>query len=139
MDIAGWWTALGIAFVALELAHAVTDRGTGLVRRRVATTKARAAYVLEAPGLGGGLAAGRAVTFARCLPLVGLSGLAMAFAAAIGLTIFPKYWDVAADADLYHVMNTPYYIGLATTYLSTIVLALSYLSARARRRATEAA
>lgn len=130
MDIAGWWTALGLAFVATELACLVTRGAAELKRKDLGKKSMKHAYVHVAPLLGGAFSKGRAVHAALCLPMVSLVGCALALCGAIALTVFPKYWSPAENPDLYHVFNTPYYVGLVTAYLSTAFMLAHYFHGR---------
>ena len=132
MDIAGWWAALGIAFVATELASLVTGGAAGLERKDLGKKSMERAYVHVAPRLGGALGKGRAVHALLYLPMVSLVGLALALSGAVALTIFPKYCSPAENPDLYHVFNTPYYVGLAAAYISTVFMLAHYFCARYR-------
>ena len=132
MDIAGWWTALGVAFVATELACLLTRDAARPKRKDLGRKSMQAAYVHVAPMLGGGLGKGRAVQALLYLPIVSLAGCALALCGAVALTVFPKYWSATENAALYHVFNTPYYVGLAATYVSTVFMLGHYACARYR-------
>ena len=132
MDIAGWWTALGVTFAVVEVAALLVEGATEPVRRDLGRRAMKLAYVRVAPRLGGGLAVGLTVLKARVFPLMALVGLAVAFAATIALTIFPKYCSPSGDADLYHALNAPFYVGLGAAYAVVFMLLGGYF--RARRR-----
>ncbi len=129
-DIPVWWITFGIAFIAAAVADTLTGRGTRLVRRDLGRKAMKKAYVRAAPGLGGGLAAGRAVQMALWVPSVSLAALAVALLAAVALTVAPKYPELLEDAELVHLMNAPFYVGLAVSYVCDIVLLGQYYAAR---------
>ena len=126
----GWWTAFGVSFLAAEAAHLITARGARLERMDLDKREMSAAYVHVAPGLGGGAACGRAVHSALWVPILSHLGLAVALCGAVALTVFPKYWSPQTDAGLYHLLNAPFYVGLATSYVCDLVLLWQYYAAR---------
>ena len=132
MDIAGWWAALGLAIVATELASLLTGGAGELRRKDLGKKSMERAYVHVAPLLGGALGKGRAVHALLYLPAVSLLGLALALSGAVCLTVFPKYWSPTENPELYHVFNTPYYVGLAAAYVSTVFMLGHYFYARYR-------
>ncbi len=132
LDIAGWWTALGASFAAVEIAGILTGRAARLERKNLGRKAMKLAYVHVAPPLGGSLGKGRALHALLYLPLVSLAGLALALCGAIALTIFPKYWTLEANAQLYHAFNAPYYVGLAAAYVATLFTLGHYFSAKCR-------
>jgi hypothetical protein len=129
-SIAGYWSALGITFAVVELAVLLVDRAAEAEFRDLGRKAMKLAYVRVTPRLGGGLAAGRTVLMARVFPVMAVVGLATAFVSTVALTVFPKYWSVAEDADLYHALNAPFYVGLGAAYVVVFVLLGSFLRAR---------
>jgi tellurite resistance protein TehA-like permease len=132
--ITDFWVALGVTLIVVQIAHLIVDRGTQLRRTTFEPRGLRYDYVHSAPGVGPGLASARAVLFARMLPRVALTGCFFALLSSCALTIFPKYCTVTDNADLYHALNAPFYVGLGVAYLSVMILLSSYLGARVRRR-----
>lgn len=130
MEITGWWSALGLAFAATGLAHMVT-RGAGALRRKdLGKRSMKSAYVHVAPGLGGGLKLGRAVQWSLFLPVTALIGCALALCGAVAMTIFPKYSSAVESPDLYHALNTPFYVGLAAAYIACVFMLGQHFYAR---------
>ncbi len=129
-SIAGYWSALGITFAVVELAVLLVDRAAEPKFRDLGRKAMKLAYVRVTPHLGGGLVAGRTVLMARVFPVMALVGLATAFISTVALTVFPKYWSVAEDADLYHALNAPFYVGLGAAYFVVFMLLGSYFQAR---------
>ncbi len=125
MQLAGYWTALGVAFIVAQVAQMIASRGARMVRRDLGKRAMKKAYVHAAPDLGGGFIVGRAVHQALYLPMLSL-------VSTVAITVFPKYWDPMKDEELYHLFNTPFYVGLAASYVCTVLLLGQYYAARRR-------
>jgi hypothetical protein len=131
--ITDFWLALGVAIAVVEIAHLLCERAIELKRVDLKKNVARLAYVNTTPSLSAGLSAARATLFCRVAPLFALTGCFISFLSALSLTIFPKYCNPVDDADLYHALNAPFYVGLATAYLATFVMLAYYIAARSAR------
>ncbi len=136
MGITGYWTALGLAFAATALARLITRDATAPVRKDLGKASLESAYVHVLPRIGGGFDKGRTMHWSLQLPLVALAGCALAFTGALAMTIFPKYWSADADVNLYHALGAPFYVGLAVTYVSCLVMLFQYFAASVRGRAS---